>query len=372
MQTYYEDFRKNYRTIFVAFYKVYPSYSGVTEVSKNFFRYWPTKKKFFYFPYRFKDSNNYSLIKIISFFLKIKFLVKIFLIIKFKEVKKSKKNLIVLEGASWIFFSFIFFLLCKFFLKNIKIIYHSHNIEYEVRRYKKNLLITFITRILEKKIFQNTISTVVSSVDQKKIYNYYKIKSYLLFNGINHNIIIKKIIKKNYQVIFPGNIKYYFNYISINHLLKNIIPKLLKKIPKIKLIITGSNKVYENKQEKNIIFAGMLNKKKYLKVLQNSNLLIYPSTKAPGTKLKIIESLCYGIIIIATKEALRGIKIIKNSKSIFIYRNYKQLEQLAVKCFDNFKQIKKDAYKNANVYKKIYSFKNINNKFINNYLLNKL
>ena len=69
---------------------------------------------------------------------------------------------------------------------------------------------------------------------------------------------------------------------------------------------------------------------------------------------------------------MKGIKIIKNFKSIFIYRNYKQLEQLVVKCFDNFTEINKNAYKNANFYKKIYSFKNINNKFINNYLLNKL
>jgi len=106
--------------------------------------------------------------------------------------------------------------------------------------------------------------------------------------------------------------------------------------------------------------------------LQKSNLLIYPATKAPGTKFKIIESLCYGIIVITTKEGLKGIKTIKNFKSIFIYRNYKQLEQLVVKCFDNFKEINKNAYKNANFYKKIYSFKNINNKFINNYLLNKL
>jgi len=176
MQTYYDDFSKNFRTIFVAFYRVYPSYSGVSEVSSNFYKYWPTRKKFFYLPFNLVNKKKTFLLMLISLFLKVLFLLKIFLIIKFKEIKKSKKNLIIIEGANWIFFSYIFFILCKLFLKNIKIIYHSHNIEYDVRSYKKNLFIAFITKKLEKQIFQNTISTVVSNTDQKKIYNYYNVK----------------------------------------------------------------------------------------------------------------------------------------------------------------------------------------------------
>jgi hypothetical protein len=372
MQTYYDDFSKNFRTIFVAFYKVYPSYSGVSEVSGNFFKYWPTRKKFFYFPYNLLNKNNFFLLKMLSFFLKILFLLKIFLLIKFNELRKSKKNLIIIEGASWIFFSYIFFILCKLFLNNIRIIYHSHNIEYEVRSHKKNFFITFITKNLEKKIFQNTISTVVSDIDQKKIYNYYNVKPYVLLNGINEKIIIKKKVQKNFQIIFPGNVEYYFNYISINNLINIIIPKLCKRFPKIKFIITGSNKNYLNIQKKNISFSGFLNKKKYLNILQNSNLLIYPATKAPGTKFKIIESLCHGIIIITTKDGLKGINIIKNSQSVLIYKNYKQLETLVTRCFNNLENIKKNACKHAKLYQKIYSFKNINNQFINNYLLNKL
>lgn len=371
MQIDYEDFCNNYRTIFIAFYKIYPSYTGASEVSNNFFKYWPTQKKIFYFPYNVKNKKNYFLINFLNFFLKFLFTFLIFLVIKFKEIKNKKKNLIIIEGASWIFFSYIFYLLCQIFLKNTKILYHAHNIEYEVRNYKNNLFISFVTKIMEKKILHNTISTVVSSDDQKKVYKYYKIKPYILMNGINHDIIIKKKKRKDLQVIFPGNNEYYFNYISINKLLK-IIPRLINKFPKIKFIFTGSNRINYNKKNKNIISSGILNKKKYQETLQKSNLLIYPATKAPGTKFKIIESLCYGIIVITTKEGLKGIKIIKNFKSIFIYRNYKQLEQLVVKCFDNFKEINKNAYKNANFYKKIYSFKNINNKFINNYLLNKL
>jgi len=372
MQTYYDVFSKNFRTIFVAFYRVYPSYSGVSEVSNNFYKYWPTRKKFFYLPFNLVNKKKTFLLMLISLFLKVLFLLKIFLIIKFKEIKKSKKNLIIIEGASWIFFSYIFFILCKIFLKNIKIIYHSHNIEYDVRSYKKNLFIAFITKKLEKKIFQNTISTVVSNTDQKKIYNYYNVKPYVLLNGTNHKIIIKKKVLKNYQIIFPGNVEYYYNYISINNLINNIIPKLCKRFPKIKFIITGSNKIDLDTEKKNITFAGFLNKRKYLNILKNSNLLIYPATEAPGTKFKIIESLCHGIIIITTKQGLKGISIIKNSKSVLIYKNYKQLEKLVTRCFNNLQNIKKNACIHAKLYQKIYSFKNINNQFIKNYLLNKL
>jgi hypothetical protein len=372
MQTYYEKFNKNFRTIFIAFYKVYPSYSGVSEVSKNFFESWPTRKKIFYFPYNLTNSNNLFLLKIFSFFFKIIFLLITFIKIKFIEIPKSKKNLIIIEGASWIFFSFFFIVLCKVFLNKIKIIYHSHNVEYEVRTYKKNFLITIITKILEKKVFEKTISTVVSEIDQKKIFDNYRLKPYILFNGINEDIKFKKKIVKNFQIIFPGNYDYYFNYISINILTNEIIPFLLKKFPKIKLVITGSKKVSQNFTEENIQYKGFLKRKKYLNILQSSNLLIYPATKAPGTKFKIIEAICHGLIVITTKEGLKGISAIKNTKSILIYKNYKQLEQLITKCFKNIKNIKKHAYKDANYYKKIYRFKNINNKFINNYLLEKL
>ena len=115
MQTYYDDFSKNFRTIFVAFYRVYPSYSGVSEVSNNFYKYWPTRKKFFYLPFNLVNKKKTFLLMLISLFLKVLFLLKIFLIIKFKEIKKSKKNLIIIEGASWIFFSYIFFIATRIF-----------------------------------------------------------------------------------------------------------------------------------------------------------------------------------------------------------------------------------------------------------------
>ena len=370
MQINYKDFCNNYRTIFIAFYKIYPSYTGASEVSNNFFKYWPTQKKFFYFHYNIKNKKNYFVINFLNFFLKLLFSFLIFLVIKFKEIKK-KKNLIIIEGASWIFFSYIFYLLCKIFLKNTKIIYHAHNVETEVRYYKNNIFINFITKIMEKEIVHNTISTVVSSNDQKKMYKYYKIKPYVLMNGINHDIIIEKKKQKSLQVIFPGNNEYYYNYISINKLLK-IIPRLINKFPRIKFIFTGSNRIKYNKNNKNIIFSGILSKKKYKETLQKSDLLIYPATKAPGTKFKIIESLCHGIIIITTKEGLSGINIIKNSKSVLIYKNYKQLEKFVTRCLYNLQNIKKIACKNAKLYQKIYSFRNINNQFIKNYLLNKL
>lgn len=368
MQINYKDFCNNYRTIFIAFFKVYPSYTGASKVSKNFYKYWPTRKKFYYFSYKGVHSKSYFFKKIIFFFLKLLFLFIIFLKIKFKEIKKSKKNLIIIEGASWVFFSYIFLILCKTFLKNIKIIYHSHNIEYEVRSNKKNLFIILITKILEKLVFKNTISTTVSIIDQKKIIKYYKIKPYVLMNGIHHDITIKKKNKKNLQIIFPGNVEYYFNYLSIKKLLK-IIPKLIKKFPKIKFILTGSDKTYYNFKNKNIKFTGILNNKKYINTLHKSDLLIYPATKSPGTKFKIIESLCYGLIIITTKQSLKGINLIKNTNSIFVYKNYKQLEKIMTKCFYNYKNLKKEAYKKAHLYKKMYSYKNLNDNFIKNYLL---
>ena len=87
-------------------------------------------------------------------------------------------------------------MLLKKRLKNLKFIYHSHNIEYLLRRKKNNFLISFLTKYFEKYVASKfDIFTSVSSIDQKKIKKLYNINSKILSNGIifpNINRVRKK------------------------------------------------------------------------------------------------------------------------------------------------------------------------------------
>ena len=59
-----------------------------------------------------------------------------------KFLNKYEKRYLIIEGASWVGFSLILILLIK---KNVTILYHAHNLEFEVRKLKNNFIIAFLT-----------------------------------------------------------------------------------------------------------------------------------------------------------------------------------------------------------------------------------
>jgi hypothetical protein len=66
-----------------------------------------------------------------------------------RYLKKTQKKIIIIEGASWIFYSFTIMFFFKIFKKNVKIIYISHSIESEIRKKYSNKFIYFLTKVLE-------------------------------------------------------------------------------------------------------------------------------------------------------------------------------------------------------------------------------
>ena len=95
----------------------------------------------------------------------------IFLVINIKTFfKKSKNKTVIIEGASWIGYSYLTIKILKILDPNIFIIYHSHNIEYLLRLKKNNFIISFLSKFFEKKVYQiSDIGTAVSKFDQNTI-----------------------------------------------------------------------------------------------------------------------------------------------------------------------------------------------------------
>ena len=89
------------------------------------------------------------------------------------------------------------------------------------------------------------ISTVVSKIDYKRVVKLYNIKPYILQNGIKINSLIssKKIKTKLPKkfIFFNGSYSYKPNMFAINTLIENIMPKVIKKFPNIKLVIKYFN-----------------------------------------------------------------------------------------------------------------------------------
>ena len=59
---------------------------------------------------------------------------------------QSKDKLVIIEGPSWIGYSFISLVLIKIFSPETKVIYHSHSIEFEVRKMMSSKFIAFLSK----------------------------------------------------------------------------------------------------------------------------------------------------------------------------------------------------------------------------------
>ena len=361
----------NYSIAIVAFYEASIGGHGASEVTLSFYESLKNFKK--------KKLFEIKKYKIFKFFesIKVNIFENIFKLIyllnlNFKVIKylnKSKKNIVVLEGASWIGYIYITIKIIKFFKPESIFIYHSHNIEFYLRKNKNIPLMALITKILERKVFKITdISTVVSEIDQKEIRKLYKLDSVILNNGINKKRLITKKFNKKIPkrfIIFSGSYSFTPNRVSIDFTIKKIFPTIIKKYTDMKLVITGRDfPVEKYKDYKFVHYYGNL-KKKYLNYLiLKSKFVFAPMFKSTGTKLKVIEALMLGAIVVTSREGVKGIKLPKKINPPFIFSKYSEVYKIINKVIKNNFFLKKKSQKNLSFFIKNYDMENIVKKFL--------
>ena len=343
----------------VCFFDAYPSQSGSGVVCWDFFQSIPIRrKKFFQLNQKTVKNKFISNIKIYRnnpFFkiLSIPSLIKS--ISSFLD--GNKKKILIIEGPSWAFYSFILISFFKFFKKNLKIIYRSHSIEYEIRKNNSNIFIRFLTFFFENMIFKlSDVSTSVSKIEQKKIKQYYKKKTILFPNCINYELLkklkIKKIKKLPYKFIFYcGSYKYAPNKKAIDTIINKILPELKSK--NIHFVFTGDSSIKFD--DKYVINLQKVEKSELKYLYKKCLALILPITEGYGTRIKVLEALAFGVPIVSTPKGVEGINT-NNVNFIKITKNIKKFPHYIL-------SIKKDKIRtkfeyNMNYFTKTF-FKNL-------------
>ena len=356
--------KEKIKTAVICFFTASKGGHGSAEVSLGIFKSIKGQKKLFEFQEsKKKDSLVKSNVKKIFFLILTIFHLK-------KFFRGKNKNIIFIEGASWIGFSFLFVFLSRILLKNIFIVYHAHNVEYEIRLKKNNILISFISKIFEKYVYKKSnVATSVSKYDQKIIKNLYGLNSYVFINGVSADRLRIKKIRSNIPkqfYLYTGSYLYNPNKIALDELINYIYPKLIKKYPNLYLIVTGKGLPNNLIKNKKIIHFKFLKKEHLNYLIKKANFLLLPLEKAPGTKLKVIEALLIGSQIITTKHGIRGIQI-NNSKQPYIYKNYHQLFNYISNLMNkNIKREKSLDYK-SEYYKENFLIENIIKRFQSKY-----
>ncbi len=347
------------KVIVATFFPVYPVTFGSSVVISSFFENLPFRNKTLYQISSEKSKINYKKIKSICSINNSKLFKFFSVIILIKnilfEIKYSKnKNILFIEGASWIGYSFLLILFLKVLRLNVKIIYRGHSIEYNIRKKNSNFIISSLSFIFEKFVYRNSfISTSVSKIEKKKVKKLYNVKTHIFPNIVNFNN--KKKTKSEFKqkyIFYSGSYEYQPNKTAIDRLYFDIMPKLIKKNPNIFLVLTGSRKIpHKANWLKNL---GLVSKNRYINILRNSLCLVVPTKEGYGTRVKIIEALCHGTVVVSSKVGIEGI-------------NYDKYKPPPFECFDdnsfinvicnlnNNKKYKKRAIKNKFSYIKNYS-----------------
>tara|TARA_B110000483_G_scaffold238297_1_gene314643 strand:+ start:191 stop:1282 length:1092 start_codon:yes stop_codon:yes gene_type:complete len=358
-----------FKTAFITFFPVIPDNMGSSAVVNSRFKSWPYVKKLFQISHVKKINKH----KIKTIFIKkespinkiIKLPELIFQIFQF--LKKTKNKVIIIEGASWIFYSFVVLFSLKILLPNSKIVYISHSVESEIRKKYSSVLIYYLTKFLERFVFKySSISTSVSRLEKKKIKKLYNHETVLYRNAITiRNQNNKKKIEGDY-IIYCGSYKYRPNKNAIDYLNDKIMPSLIKKIPNLKLVLTGGG---FNKNLPWLINKEIVPKKDLYNLIYYAKCMCVPLKFGSGTRIKIIEALSLGAIVISTKKGIEGIEL-KNKNPPFVVNNTKLFLNTIFKVIKNNRNLKIKSLNDKSYYSEKYSMKNITINFINDHLMN--
>ena len=347
----------NKKIIVASFFPIYPVTYGSSVVISSFFENLPFKDKTLYQISNKKSRikkrkvknifsfGNYKLFKIFSVLVLIKNILF--------EIKSSKKkNILFIEGASWIGYSFLLILFLKIFFLNVKIIYRGHSIEYEIRKKNSNFIISKLSFLFEKFVYKNSyISTSVSIIERQKVKRLYNVKTHLFPNIIKFNE--KKIKKTEFSkkyIFYSGSYEYLPNKKAIDRLYFDIMPKLIKKKPNILLVLTGSKQIpYKANWLKNL---GLVSKNRYINILSNSLCLVVPTNEGYGTRVKIIEALCHGTVVVSSRVGIEGIDYKKKNPPPFECSDDLSFVNIICKLSNN------NNYKKKAVKKKFFYIKN--------------
>ena len=352
-----------FKTAFVTFFPIIPDNMGSSTVINSRFKSWPFKKKIFQISHLQRINDNHTQTIFIDKESPINKILKLPQLIfsMYKFLKNSKNNLIIIEGASWIFYSFIVLISFKILLPNTKIIYISHSIESEIRKKYSNFVIFYLTKFLERLVFKySTISTSVSNIEKYKIKNLYNHDPKLYPNAITlKNKITKQILKEDY-IIYSGSYLYKPNKDAVDYLIKNIMPNLLKRFPNLKLVLTGGG---FDKKITWVINMGIVKKKDLHNLIHFSKCMCVPLKFGSGTRIKIIEAMALGTIVISTKKGIEGIDL-NNTEPPFIADDKKDIIKKIIYVIKENRILKRKSINDKSYYLKKFSMKTITNNFL--------
>jgi len=208
--------------------------------------------------------------------------------------------------------------------------------EYQaLRRYEKNIFSYF------------TNKTIITSIDRDLIHHPQKQYIQVIPNGIDFERFSYIKEEKKYDLIFAGNMSYPPNVNAALFLAKSIFPKLLTKLPNLKLCICGATPAPAIKALacENIVVTGWVDE--IAPYYAQSKIFVAPMHLGTGLQNKLLEAMAMKIPCVTSPLAGKPIEGAQNNHDLLICNKVNEYVEAITKLLSDktfYKTIAENGY----------------------------
>jgi glycosyltransferase involved in cell wall biosynthesis len=313
------------RSVFLAFYTACPPTGGASAVTFQLARHWPGERLLVQVGGAAAEAALPEGLRVIGLAShgdgeRWRKLVRVPLwVAQMASIaRRFGPDTIVIEGASWAAYSWLLMLALRLSAPGARLIYHAHNVEYDLRRQRHSRFIAALTRWFEGRVLARAdVATAVSDVDASRIKALYGLLTVLLPNGVDVDWLRSatdqdvRTVRERFglppeTVLFMGAYGYRPNREAIDFLVENVFPGLIQRRPSARLLILGGAVPYERPW---LIAPGLVPFDDLPSFIRCATVSAAPIFSGSGTRLKIIESLASGIPVVTTAKGMEGLEL---------------------------------------------------------------
>lgn len=205
--------------------------------------------------------------------------------------------------------------------------------------HKEGLWLKNYERLLCDKFDQ----AIAISENEKKLFSSYIPNKE--FNVVSNGVDLEYFSPngENYdsnKLVFVGVIDYYANVDCVTYFVKEILPLIKKKIPKVKFYIVGSNptkKVKRLAKDKNIIVTGRVSDVR--PYINQAGVSVVPLRIGQGVQNKILEAMASAVPVVTTTRGNQGIRAL-SGENIFVEDSPHKFAERVIELISN-RQLRK-------------------------------
>ena len=231
----------------------------------------------------------------------------------------------------------------------------------------KRMLLSWEYKRLQK--YENLIfdyferHSIISEPDRELIYHPLKNQIHIIPNGVDLEYFKAKDGKREFDLLFTGNMGYPPNINCAKYIAKKLIPLLKASIPNIRLLIAGaqpSKEILDLKNE-NIEVSGWMDDIR--DAYNNAKIFLAPMQIGTGLQNKLLEAMAMNLPCISSPLANAALGA-EEGKDILIGNNAEQLTELCVLLLNNPEKQREIANNGYNFVQKQFDWSQSGDKLI--------